>query len=101
MTARKLGDLTPFHHLRIVEKVCSKSVGSESAPEETGIVVTNVYLDDKELHGPIENELRVVYGPEQLTVAYVPVVVASITVEREVVDNEPEGKISGDNEERA
>lgn len=87
MMLRKPGDMTPFHHLRIVEKVRGGILQTELPPEEGGIVVTHIYLDDKELHGPFENELRVVYGPDQLTVAYIPVVVASITVEREAVSD--------------
>lgn len=82
--ARKPSEITPFHHLRIVEKA------DDSRPaEKAGIVVTHVYLDDKELHGPFENELRIVYGPEQLTVAYIPVVVASVVIEREIATPEP------------
>jgi hypothetical protein len=79
--------MIPPHVLRIVEKPYGLPVGEPVEP--LGIVFTNVYLDGKELHLPINPEVRIVFGPDIVTVAWVPLIVDKVVVEREDAPKPP------------
>lgn len=82
----------PPHVLEIVEESYGQPLDENLNPisheqavaEGFCIVVNRVYLDGKELHLPFDAEIKLEFSPNDLLVAWVPLIVDRVVAERRV-----------------